>query len=558
MHYPYDGLEPYTLAELFDRSIKLYGERPVFGWVDGLAMSYKELSAKVHAMIEILKENGIKKGDKVALLSENMPNWPIAYFSVTYIGAIVVPILPDFNPADVHHILRHSEAKGIFVSTKHQHTIEELRDAEVSFVINLDRLELIEDLNNFSSIDQFRKKIADKIKKNQEQYRPQEDDIAALLYTSGTTGHSKGVMLTHKNLTTNAMSSFSVLKILPEDVFLSILPLAHTFECTVGMLVPVLHGCSIRYLDKAPTPTILLRAFEKVRPTMMLSVPLVIEKIFKNKILAKINSSFITRTLYTIPFFKKLIHKKAGAKLMETFGGRLRFYGIGGAPLPTYVEEFLYDGGIPYVVGYGLTETAPLLCGTPIDQTKKIGSTGPALYGVELKIKNKNEKGEGEICAKSPSVMVGYYKDEEKTKEAFDEDGWFLTGDLGYLDDEGYLFISGRSKNMILGPNGENIYPEQIESIINEHPLVLDSLVLEKDGKLIARIHLDYEQLDKLFKAEKRSGKDVHKDIEKLLEEIRIETNKRLASFAKISKFIEQQEEFIKTPTKKIKRYMYM
>ncbi|SFV50009.1 Long-chain-fatty-acid--CoA ligase [hydrothermal vent metagenome] len=557
MHYPYEGLEPYTLANLFDRSVKLYSKRPAFGWVDGAIMNYDEVAAKVDALIKILQENGIKKGDRVALLSENMPNWPVAYLSITYIGAVVVPILPDFNPADVHHILRHSEAQGIFVSSKHQHTIEELTDSKISFVINLDRLEPIKDLDNFSYIDQFRKKIADKIKKNQEKYRPKEDDLAALLYTSGTTGHSKGVMLTHKNLTTNAMSSFSVIKILPEDVFLSILPLAHTFECTVGMLVPVLHGSSVRYLDKAPTPTILLRAFEKVRPTMMLSVPLVIEKIFKNKILTKINASFITRTLYRFAFFKKLIHKKAGAKLMETFGGRLRFYGIGGAPLPTYVEEFLHDGGIPYVVGYGLTETAPLLCGTPIDQPKKIGSTGPALYGVEIKIKEPNEKGEGEICAKSPSVMVGYYKDEAKTKEVFDEDGWFLTGDLGYLDDDGYLFISGRSKNMILGPSGENIYPEQIESIINKHPLVLDSLVLEKDGKLVARVHLDYEQIDKLLHAQKRPNEEVQKEIKELLESMRKEINTHLATFSKITKFIEQQEPFIKTPTKKIKRYLY-
>ncbi len=557
MHYPYDGLHPYTLAELFDRSVRLYAQNPALGKVDGSVMKYSEFDAKVKAMVEVLKDNGIKKGDKVALLSENMPNWAVAYFSVTYIGAVIVPILPDFNPADVHHILRHSEAKGIFVSSKHQQTIEELEKSNITFVINLDRLEVIEDLNNFSYIAQFRKKVADKIKKAEEQYRPQEDDLAALLYTSGTTGHSKGVMLSHKNLTTNAMSSFSVMKILPEDVFLSILPLAHTFECTVGLLVPILHGSSVIYLDKAPTPSILIKAFEKVRPTMMLSVPLVIEKIFKNKILSKINDSFITRTLYKIPFFKRLIHKKAGAKLMETFGGRLRFYGIGGAPLPTYVEEFLYDGGFPYVVGYGLTETAPLLCGTPLDQPKKIGSTGPALYGVELKIKDPNDHGEGEICAKSPSVMLGYYKDEEKTKEVFDEEGWFLTGDLGYLDDEGYLFISGRSKNMILGPSGENIYPEQIESIINEHPLVLDSLVLQKDGKLVARIHLDYEQLDKMFKAEKRSDKDVHEDIQNLLEEMRIEVNKRLASFSKITKFIEQSEPFVKTPTKKIKRYLY-
>ena len=558
MHYPYEGLETYTLADLLDRSTKLYSDKEVFGSVDGLAMSYREMKQKVDSMVEVLRQNGIKQGDKVALLSENMLNWAIAYFSVTYIGAVIVPILPDFNPADVHHILRHSEAKGVFVSSRHQHTIEELDEASVRFVVNLDTLTLIEDLSRFSYIVQFRKKIADKIKRNEECYRPKEDDLAALLYTSGTTGHSKGVMLTHKNLTTNAMSAFSVVAIEPNDVFLSMLPLAHTFECTVGMLVPVLHGASVRYLDKPPTPTILLKAFAKVCPTMMLSVPLVIEKIFKNKILSRINGSWLTRTLYQIEFFKRLIHKKAGKTMMKTFGGRLRFYGIGGAPLPRYVEEFLYDGGIPYVVGYGLTETAPLLCGTPLEAPKKIGSTGPAMYGVELKIKDPNDKGEGEICAKSPSVMVGYYKDEEKTKEVFDEDGWFLTGDLGYIDDDGYLFISGRSKNMILGPSGENIYPEQIESIINQHPLVLDSLVLDQNGKLVARIHLDYEQVDKLFDAQKRPDSEVREDIDNLLEEIRTQSNERLASFSKITKFIEQQEEFIKTPTKKIKRYLYM
>ncbi len=558
MHYPYEGLKPYTLKKLFERSISLYKNNPALGKTDGSVMRYGELGAKVAAMSEVLRQNGIKHGDKVALLSENMPNWAVAYFSVVSIGAVIVPILPDFNPADVQHILRHSEAKGVFVSTKHQHTIEELTDSNVSFVINLDRLEVIEDLNNFSYIAQFRKKIADSIKKVEDYYEPKEDDLAALLYTSGTTGHSKGVMLTHKNITTNAMSGYGVVQVKEEDVFLSLLPLAHTFECTVGLIIPLLHGASVIYLEKAPTPSILLKAFAKVRPTMMLSVPLIIEKIVKNKILAKINDSFVTRTLYKIPFFKKLIHKKAGAKLMETFGGRLRFYGIGGAPLPTYVEEFLYDGNIPYVVGYGLTETAPLLCATPIDQPKKIGSTGPALPGVKIKIKKNDPNAhEGEICAKSPSVMVGYYKDEEKTKEVFDEEGWFLTGDLGYLDEEGYLFISGRSKNMILGASGENIYPEQLESIINEHPLVLDSLVLQKEGKLVARVHLDYEQLDKLLKAEKRSDKEVLEDIEKLLEQMRIENNKRFASFAKITKYIEQSEPFIKTPTKKIKRYLY-
>jgi len=556
--YHYKDLKNYTLKELFDRSIKLYKNNIALGDTNGNLISYEELGEKVKKTVEILKQNGITKGDKVALLSENMPNWAIAYFSITYIGGIVVPILPDFNIADVHHILRHSEAKGIFVSAKHQHTIEELEDAKISFVINLDDLKILQNLNNFGYIEQFRKKIMNNIIPNKQDYEPKEDDLAVLLYTSGTTGHSKGVMLTHKNITTNAMSAYGTIKLREDDVFLSILPLAHTFECTTGMIVPILNGASIRYLDKAPTPSILLKALKIVKPTMMLSVPLIIEKIYKNKILSTINSNKITKTLYNISFFRKIINKKAGKKLYETFGGRLRFFAIGGAPLSSFVEKFLYEANFPYVIGYGLTETAPLLTATKENEPTKLYSAGTPFVGVQLKIKNKNTKGEGEICAKSPSVMVGYYKDEEKTKEVFDEDGWFLTGDLGYIDEDGYLFISGRSKNMILGPSGENIYPEQIESIINEHHLVLDSLVLEQNKKLVARVHLDYEALDKELKAEKRAEKDVANDIQKILEEIRIETNQRLSSFSKISKFIEQPEPFIKTPTKKIKRYLYM
>jgi long-chain acyl-CoA synthetase len=323
------------------------------------------------------------------------------------------------------------------------------------------------------------------------------------------------------------------------------------------MIVPILNGASVRYIDKAPTPSILLKAFKDVKPTMMLSVPLIIEKIYKNRVLSTINENFVTRNLYKIAFFRKLINKKAGKKLLETFGGRLRFFAIGGAPLSAYVEKFLYEANFPYVIGYGLTETAPLLTATKENEPTKLYSAGTPFMGVELKIKDPNSEGKGEICAKSPSVMQGYYKDEEKTKEVFDEDGWFLTGDLGYIDEDGYLFISGRSKNMILGPSGENIYPEQIESIINEHPLVLDSLVLEQNKKLIARVHLDYEQLDKMLNANKRADEDVREDIQNILEEIRKEVNLRVANFSKITNFIEQTEPFIKTPTKKIKRYLY-
>ncbi len=557
MQYPYENLENFTLPALLNRSVELYGERDVLSKLEQKPMSYNELYENIIEIIKLLKNNGIRKGDKVALLSENMPNWAVAYFSVTYFGAIIVPILPDFNPADVQHIIRHSEAKAIFVSNKHLQTIEELEDSNIKFVIKLDDLTLVDELTNHGYISKFHQTITEKFS-TKDLPKPDENAMAALLYTSGTTGHSKGVMLSHKNLVTNAMSAYKNINILPNDVFLSILPLAHTLECTVGMIIPILHGSSVVYIDKTPTPNVLIKAFATVKPTMMLSVPLIIEKIYKNKVLPKFTGSALMRFLYGIPFVRQKLNKIAGKKLIETFGGRLRFFGIGGAPLARYVEEFLKEAEFPYIIGYGLTETSPLIAGTRIGEPVRIGSTGLPVVGVELKINDPREdNGEGEIYVKSPSIMLGYYKDEEQTKDVMDGE-WFKTGDLGYIDEDGYLFISGRSKNMILGPSGENIYPEQIESIINEHESVLDSLVLQKDGKLFARIHLDYELIDKLFKADNTPENEVKAKIDQLLEEMRIETNKKLASFSKITKFIEQIEPFVKTPTKKIKRYLYV
>ncbi len=552
MIYPYKNIEDFTLPSLLQRSIGMYGDKKVLSKVDKEPITYKELGDNVNAMIKLLKKNGVRKGDKVALLSENMPNWAVAYFSVTYFGGIIVPILPDFHPADVQHIIRHSEAKAVFVSQKHLQTIEELENSNMKFVIKLDDLTMVDEMINHSYIAKFTQKIS-----LQELPKPNEDDMAALLYTSGTTGHSKGVMLSHKNLVTNAMSAYKNITVLPEDTFLSILPLAHTLECTVGMILPILHGADIVYIEKIPTPNVLIKAFASVKPTMMLSVPLIIEKIYKNKILPKFSGSFMMRTLYSIPFIRKRLNKIAGKKLIETFGGRIKFFGIGGAALSPYVETFLAEAQFPYIVGYGLTETSPLIAGGRMGYPIKIGSTGLPMVGVKVQIKDPNPiNGEGEIITKSPSVMMGYYKDEEQTKEVI-KDGWFYTGDLGYIDEDGYLFISGRSKNVIIGSGGENIYPEQIEAIINQNEAVLDSLILEHDEKLVARIHLDYELIDTMFKAHDMPEHEVRQKIAEYLENMRIEINAQLASFAKIHKFIEQIEPFVKTPTKKIKRYLY-
>lgn len=553
MLYPYENIENFTLPALLNRSVELYASNDVLTKVSQEPMTYQDFNTQVQNMVELLQQNGISKGDKVILLSENMPNWAVAYFSVTYFGGVIVPVLPDFHVADVHHIIRHSEAKAVFVSDKHLATIEELTDSNLRFVIKLDDLSLIKEHNNRS----YSSKIAQKITPFKEK-SVAEDDMAALLYTSGTTGHSKGVMLSHKNLVTNAMSAFEKVHITDKDVFLSILPLAHTLECTVGLIIPILHGASIQYIDKAPTPSVLLKAFETVKPTMMVSVPLIIEKIYKSKVLPKFTSSFIMRFLYSIFFFRKLLNKIAGKKLIKTFGGRLRFFGIGGAGISPYVEQFLIEANFPYIIGYGLTETSPLLAGSVLGKTIKKKSTGTAMAGVELKIKDKDpQTGEGEILAKSPSIMMGYYKDEKQTAEVL-EDGWFRTGDLGYIDDDGFLFISGRSKNVIIGRGGENIYPEQIEATINQNRVVLDSLVMQRDDdKLIARVHLDYEMIDKMFKANNTPDVEVKEKINNLLEEMRVDVNAQISSFSRMVKFVEQIDPFVKTPTKKIKRFLY-
>ena len=554
MTYPYENLENFTLPSMLNRSVELYANYPALSKIGQDAMNYGLLGEKVQAMLQVLRENGIKKGDKVALLSENMPNWAIAYLSVTYFGGVIVPILPDFHKSDVHHIIHHSEAKAIFVSDKHLATVEELENSGLSFVINLDTLEIVEELTNHSYLSQLEQKMSP----SKELPQPKEDDMAALLYTSGTTGNSKGVMLSHKNLVTNALSTYSKIAITTDDVFLSILPLAHTLECTVGLLVPILHGSSVAYIDKAPTPSVLLKALSVVRPTMMVSVPLIIEKIYKNKILPKFTASFFMRTIYGIPFFRKKLNEIAGKKLIETFGGRLRFFGIGGAGISPYVEQFLKEAKFPYIIGYGLTETAPLLAGTVLGSEVKLRSTGTAFPYVEVKVKDPDpETGAGELLFKSPSVMLGYYKDEKQSEEVM-EDGWFMSGDLGYVDDDGYIFISGRSKNVIIGSGGENIYPEQIEATINQHEAVLDSLVMMQADRLIAKVHLDYELIDKMFKASDTPDAEVKESINKLLEDMRKDVNTKVANYCKMVKFVEQIEPFIKTPTKKIKRFLYV
>ena len=559
-----------TLAALLERSASMFSERPALRTLDGsVVLTYGDVGTRIRALQEELASRGIGFGDKIALCSENMPYWGIVYLAVTTMGAVIVPILPDFHDNEIRHIILHAECRAAFVSKKMRDVLDHESMRDLGCVMLVDTLAPDETLCERLNENSMLKKGTEQLNRLKESAMDLahigsgkiaselcEDDLAAIIYTSGTTGSSKGVMHTHRALAFQATGAQCVIEIFPEDRFLSILPLAHTFECSVGFLVPFANGSSVTYLSKAPTPRLLIDAMGKVRPTFMLSVPLVIEKIFKNRIQPNFMKNALIRRLYRFAFIRKKLHALAGKKLMQTFGGALRFYGIGGAPLSPLVEEFLIEAGFPYSIGYGLTETAPLLAGAAPFRTK-YRAIGPALDAVELKIVDPNEAGEGTVYAKGPNVMLGYYKDPEKSAEVLMGDGWFNTEDLGYIDEDGYLFISGRSKNLILGPSGENIYPEQIEAVIGENELVEDVLVYQYENRLVARVYLDYEKLDQMFGIKSMSESEVHERIEALLERLRQETNARVSRFSRISRMIEQKEPFIKTPTKKIKRYLY-
>ena len=437
--------QPLTLKSLIDYSVAHFAENTAVAFVEGNGLQkYSDLGKAIDEMAGLLYSFGLEKGDKVALYSQNMPNWVIAYFAVVARGLVIVPILPDFTREEVENVLIHSEAKALFVSERLKPKTDGLELPHLKAKIKLEDLTVISGEITTPKPE----KIAE--------IAVNEEDIAAIIYTSGTTGRSKGVVLTQKNITFVAMQSYTIFPINEHDVFLSFLPLSHTYENSIGMLYPIMYGASIYYLEKPPTAASLLPAMAKIRPTMMLSVPLIMEKLYKNQIQAKFVKTKFSRMIYKSPVFRILIHRIAGKKLYQTFGGRLKFFGIGGAKLDSRVERFLKEAKFPYAIGYGLTETAPLLAGAAPHQTK-LQSTGYAMEGVELKLNEPNKKGVGEIWAKGPNVMVGYYKNPEATEEVLTSDGWFRTGDLGKFDAKQRLFIKGRMKNTIISASGENI-----------------------------------------------------------------------------------------------------
>lgn len=554
-------MEELTIRNLITTSRNSFGERKALSFYDSDGYTYNQLYSEILKLANRLQNLGIKKGDKIAILSANSPNWGVTYLATVYMGATTVPILNDFSKNEIKNILEHSEAKVLFVSDSLKAKVD--RDFQfVKFMFDIDNFTIDKTLSTLSDPEPVSTKApAMTDQQAEEQFGDLgEDDIASIIYTSGTTGSSKGVMLSHKNLVSNINSTYHLQKVVPEDRFLSILPLSHSLECTVAFLLPLQYGASLNYLHGPPVPGVLLPALEKVKPTIMLSVPLIIEKIYRLKILPAFSKG-IAKILYNFPPTRILLNRIAGKKLMKTFGGKIHFFGIGGALLDPAVERFLIEAKFPYAIGYGLTETAPLLAGAN-PRTVKFRSTGFAPPGQYLKLIDINPKtGEGEVVAKGENIMKGYFKDEEKTRECFTDDGWFRTGDLGFMNKKNRLYIRGRLKNMIVGASGENIYPEAIESVINNQKLVLESIVYELKGKLVAKVHLDYEKIETTYKSLIETAEDMQQDmqthVKEVLEEIRTRVNSELSSFSRLALLVEQTQPFQKTPTLKIKRYLY-
>lgn len=510
--------------------------------------------ARIHLLFQ---ECQIRRGDKVALIGKDNARWCIAYMAVITYGAIIVPILQDFNPNDVHHIINHSESVFLFVSDRIWDSLEEDKIEEVRGVFSLSDFRCLHqrDGENIQKLmKNLDEKMAERYPKGFQasdiQYAELDNDkIVELNYTSGTTGFSKGVMLTGNNLAGNVTYARTLDLLFRGERELCFLPLAHAYSCAFNLLVPMAFGVHVYLLGKIPSPKILLKAFEEVKPNLILMVPLILEKIYKKMILPQLDKRMM-RLALNIPLLDNRIYAQIRKKLVDALGGRFREVIVGGAAMNDEVTEFLYKIKFPFTIGYGMTECGPLISYDHHDEYIP-GSCGQILKGImQVRIDSDDPYNKvGEIQVKGENVMRGYYKNEEATNNVFTEDGWLRTGDLGTIDSGNRIYIRGRSKTMILGPSGQNIYPEEIESKLNNLPFVMESVVVERNGKLVGLVYPDYDTVD--------STGISHDDLPVIMEENRLALNKLLAPYEAVSELQLYPTEFEKTPKKSIKRYLY-
>ena len=509
--------------------------------------------AKMHLLFESI---GIKVGSKIALCGKDSAAWVKVYMAAVTYGAIIVPILSEFNPRDIAHIVNHSEAELLFVSEHIWEHLEAETLLSVKGVLNLDKREVLHEASGVELMRHLRLLKRRFNRKYPDGYRPcnvlfanrDNSEVVEINYTSGTTGFSKGVMLTGENLAGNVCFGVSAELHFRNSRVLAFLPLAHAYGCAFDMLTPLAEGSHITLLCKTPSPKVLLKALSVVRPHLVICVPLILEKIYKNQILPMISKGTMRWTL-AVPFLDSLIYSKIRKKLIDAFGGEFEEVIVGGAPLNHEVEEFLHKIKFPFTVGYGMTECGPLISYTPWREFI-VGSSGRTLPIMESKIESADpENIPGEICVRGTNVMKGYYKNPEATAAVIDKEGWLHTGDMGTRTPDGTLFLRGRSKTMILSASGQNIYPEEIEAKLNNMPFVSESLVVERDGRLVALVYPDFDATDKF-------GISLN-DMDSAMEKVREELNKLVAPYEKISKIILMPNEFEKTPKRSIKRFLY-
>lgn len=544
-----------NFADGIGQALRLHWDVPCFSDLDGGTLTCAEVTRRLVRLHRFFDALGLEAGDRVGLVGRNSAHWAIIYLATVTRGLVIVPILPDFTAAEMEHIVRHSGCRALFLADAAADAVDCAKTPTVEAAVRL---------RDFAPLHERGRRAAAALAGLGEPFGPEDsprapidlrlplvagDSLATIVYTSGTTGFSKGVMLTHKSLMVNVRFFLDQVTLAPGDNIVSFLPLAHAFGCAFDFLAPFFAGCHITFVEKVPTPKVLLAAFAELKPVVVMSVPLIIEKIYRNRVKPQLESPNV-QLMLKVPGLRAFVQRKIRDSLYEAFGGRYRELVVGGAALNREVEQFFRTVGFNLTCGYGMTECGPLISYSVSRDKPPVGSVGRVIPYLECRIAGALKPGDiGEVLVRGENRMLGYYQDPEATAAAIDRDGWLHTGDLGRLDADGFLYLTGRSKNMILTASGQNIYPEEIESQLNNMPCVEESLVIERDGKLLALVYPDLESVDR---ACLKGGQ-----VEVRMEANRRELNQRLPGYAQIARLKILYEEFEKTPTKKIKRRVY-
>ena len=545
-----------SVNKIYQEAFKKHWDRPAISNYQGITLHYRDVAERIAKMHIMYDECGLQRGDKVAICSRNQANWAVAFLSAMTYGAVPVPLLHEFKSSNIHHLVNHSEAKILFVDDVIWEGLTETEMPDLQAIIQVNTFKLLyavdakitharEHLNEL-----FGRRFPDSFTQDDlDYYEDSADELALINYTSGTSGFSKGVMIPYRAVLSNIQFAQAVLPGLDHTKnMVSMLPSAHMYGLMFELMYELSVGAHVHFLSRVPSPKIIMQALSEVKPYLVVAVPLVIEKIYKSKVKPVLEKEGM-KFLMKLPGLNQVVMSKIKTELVNAFGGEFYEVIIGGAAFNKEVESFFKQMGFPFTVGYGMTECAPII--TYDDwQVEKLYSCGKVAPNLEIKIDSSDPVNvPGEILVRGANVFMGYYKNEEATKAVFTKDGWFRTGDMGVIDEDGSLFIKGRSKCMILGPSGQNIYPEEVETVINSQPYVVDSLVVEDDGGLTALIYPDFQQ-------GARDGMSQDKFI-KYMEDTLPELNKELPNYARLKKIEVMSEDFERTPKKSIKRYLY-